>query len=216
MKYIEVNKKFTEAVADYLSRGYIIKSSTMGGSQGEIAKVDVTDGVEIIRIKVADFRDWKTNLEGIEVVTGVAVEEDPIPHRHGGWNTIWDNQIEVLERVRFYEVGDTRYHGKHYGTEDEAKAAAELRLRRYIIRHAMKQTVIDSPEAMRIAKSYIQRTLGAKRIPADSIKVRKTEKSYLRRRRICRLRSEGRRRSCHRGRRYHRRHRNPRKHGDPR
>lgn len=181
MKYIDINKKFSEIVAGYLSRGYIINSSTMSGSQGEITKVDVTDGVEIIRIAVTEFRDWKANLEGIEIVTGVAVNTDVVPHRERrhGWNTIWEHEIEIMERVRFYEIGDTPYNGKFYGTEDEAKAAAELKLRRYVLRHPIRQSAVDSPEAIRIAKSYIQRTQGVKRVAVDSIKVRKTKESYL-------------------------------------
>lgn len=35
MKYIDINKRYTEIVTEYMARGYIINTRTMSGSQGE-------------------------------------------------------------------------------------------------------------------------------------------------------------------------------------
>ena len=40
MNQNDINRAFTEKVAELLSRGYQIYPGTMGGSQGEIAHVD--------------------------------------------------------------------------------------------------------------------------------------------------------------------------------
>lgn len=42
MKYIDINRKFTAAVSSYMMQGYTLNSSTMGGSQGEVAHIDLT------------------------------------------------------------------------------------------------------------------------------------------------------------------------------
>ena len=55
MKFADINKRYTEIVNEYIAKGYTINTATMSGSQGEIAKIDFTDGTEIIRIRVASF-----------------------------------------------------------------------------------------------------------------------------------------------------------------
>lgn len=48
MKYIDINRKFTETVSSYIAQGYIINTASMSGSQGEIAHIDLTDGKQIV------------------------------------------------------------------------------------------------------------------------------------------------------------------------
>ena len=50
MNQNDINRAFTEKVAELLGRGYQIYPGTMGGSQGEIAHVDLYRGDEIIRV----------------------------------------------------------------------------------------------------------------------------------------------------------------------
>ena len=40
----DVNKEFTNIVNGYLNKGFTISATTMSGTQGEHAKVDLTDG----------------------------------------------------------------------------------------------------------------------------------------------------------------------------
>lgn len=44
MKYIDINRKFTETVSSYIAQGYIINTASMSGSQGEVAHIDLTNG----------------------------------------------------------------------------------------------------------------------------------------------------------------------------
>ena len=48
MNQNDINRAFTEKVAELLGRGYQIYPGTMGGSQGEIAHVDLYRGEKII------------------------------------------------------------------------------------------------------------------------------------------------------------------------
>ena len=49
MKFENINKKFTEKVNEYISRGYYINAGTMScsGGQGEISHIDLTNGKEM-------------------------------------------------------------------------------------------------------------------------------------------------------------------------
>ena len=38
----DIENFYTDTIKDYLNKGYRIYYSTMGGSQGEIAKIDLT------------------------------------------------------------------------------------------------------------------------------------------------------------------------------
>lgn len=57
MKYAEINKRYTEIVSEHISKGYILNTATMTGSQGEIASVDLTNGEEIFRVVISRFND---------------------------------------------------------------------------------------------------------------------------------------------------------------
>lgn len=71
--YPEIEAKFTEIVNHYISRGYLICTATMSGSERELAKVDLyrtDDAKRIIRVlfdrtvgnglclTVIEFKDW--------------------------------------------------------------------------------------------------------------------------------------------------------------
>jgi uncharacterized protein YeeX (DUF496 family) len=85
MKFAEINRRYTEAVAEWLAKGYTINTATMSGTQGEFAKIDLTDGKEIIRVVVAAYvkklRDLPTkiaklvNPHDIDLAEGVLTEE---------------------------------------------------------------------------------------------------------------------------------------------
>ena len=44
MKFIDINREFTAAASSYMAQGYYINAGTMGGSQGEVAHIDLTNG----------------------------------------------------------------------------------------------------------------------------------------------------------------------------
>lgn len=55
MKFIDINREFTAAANSYMAQGYYINAGTMGGSQGEVAHIDLTNGTEIIRVLLTTF-----------------------------------------------------------------------------------------------------------------------------------------------------------------
>lgn len=179
MKYSDINRRYTEIVAEYIGKGYTINSASMSGSQGETSKVDLTNGSEIIRVMVDTFSDWEAGIEGVEIIVGRALDHDVVPHSNSGWGTIWNNRIEILNQERFYKIGEDRRHGTYYGTESEAKHAHEVKLSRYIARESSRKTANLTDKAMGIAKRIIRRKFGVKRICESDVKVSKYNGVYI-------------------------------------
>ena len=171
MKYADINRRFTEIVAEWLTKGYTINTATMNGSQGENAKLDLTDGKKIVRILVARFSEHAANVEGIEIVAGEATDAKVIPNGSDNWATIWNNNLKVLQRERFFKMGENQFGDVQYGTEVEAKAAAELRFKRYIAKKITRKHEITSDKAVDIAKRIIRREFGVKRIIEADVSV---------------------------------------------
>lgn len=117
MKYADINRRFTEIVAEWLAKGYSINTASMSGSQGETAKIDLTDGKEIVRILVDRFSDYAANVEGVEIIVGKALDADVRPNNNDNWATLWNNRLEVLQQERFFKIGENRVSGTQYGTE---------------------------------------------------------------------------------------------------
>lgn len=57
MKFIDINREFTAAANSYMAQGYYINAGTMGGSQGEVAHIDLTNGTD------EALRDWTGNVK---------------------------------------------------------------------------------------------------------------------------------------------------------
>lgn len=135
MKYENINKRYTEIVTEYITKGYYINTASQSGSQGEIAKIDVTDGKEIIRILIDDFHSCDNNiyLDGIEIIVGRVASTDGVaPNTARNYGTIWNNHLEVINAERFYQIGDEHKDGsRYYGTKDEAERAAIVKFERY-------------------------------------------------------------------------------------
>lgn len=179
MKYAEINKRFTELVTEYISKGYTFNTASMGGSQGEIGKVDLTNSTEIIRIYVDSFSDWNHyyGLEGIEIVVGRNTD-NVIPNNHNHFGTVWSSHLEILRRERFYKIGNDRKSGCLYGTIEEAEAAIEKRVARHSARERKGDTFIPTPEMMVIAKRIVREKIGSKRIVESDIKLTKHLRKY--------------------------------------
>ena len=120
MKFADINRKLTEIVADYISRGYVINTNTMNCLEsGTKGKVDVTDGKEIIRILLEEFREeaekredgWAPRLYGVRLVVGRATEN--LKARSRNFDSIWNHNLDIIYEHKFYRVGgwDSDWYG---------------------------------------------------------------------------------------------------------
>lgn len=119
-----VNKVFTEMLAGLLSDGYVIRLQDMGGSQGDLGRVDLVKRGEVYRLLAVKRHDVMAGPDYVEIMLGASrLREDTR-------DTIWNDRLMVVKSRRVYETGIA---SGAFLTEDEAeaRAAAERSLRRY-------------------------------------------------------------------------------------
>lgn len=177
MKYIDINQKFTEAVNEYLAHGYYINTNTMGGSQGEIAHIDLTNGTEIIRVLLQRFSGDMATDGGVELLVG-RVTDNVHPNEARERQTIWNDRLEVVSSEKFYTLSGSADDEPFYGTEIEAKSATRKRIDRYKIRRAGSYPVDITEKAAPTVKRYIRRKFGVTRVMMNLVSVTKCGSKY--------------------------------------
>lgn len=115
MKFIDINREFTAAASSYMAQGYYINAGTMGGSQGEVAHIDLTNGTEIIRVLLTTFNNY-LGTEGVELIVG-RVKDDIKPNQEDRRSTVWNERLEVISSKKFYRLNNRAQDG-FYGTEE--------------------------------------------------------------------------------------------------
>ena len=124
MKTTDINAIFSAKVAEFLANGYQINTNTMGGSQGEISKIDFRKGDELIRVlleRKTIFTDHFSH-DGIVLIVGRCNDESALNARGFRDAIIWNSHLEIIEERLFYKMGEI------YGETDwylEGKEAEE-------------------------------------------------------------------------------------------
>ena len=171
----DINRKFTEIVSNYIRRGFTINIGTMGGSQGEEGRVDLTNGESVIRVLLDRFVDYgELALDGYEIVVGTATD-DVKPNEYGHV-VIWNSRLDVIEHHKFYFVSNSSYgtYGKKFfGDEAAAKAAAEKRFERCSRKRKVNERKQFAGKALKIAESVVRRHMGIKNVSKDKLEVYK-------------------------------------------
>lgn len=169
MKFNEISKRYTEIVMSYLNSGYYFNTTTMGGTQGEMAHTDLIDGETIIRVFMGDFKSWRLEKEGVEIVVGKCTDEVVKPNNRVGKTTIWNNALEVISTEKFYQIGRVNRSGEgFYGTDEEATRATKKRYERYETKRTCNFQEL-SGKAKEIVFSYIKRQPKCKTVKLSDI-----------------------------------------------
>ena len=104
IKMEDINKTYTEIIGEYISKGYWIYTKTMGGTQGEIAKIDLTNGKHILRIWINDSRDRNVGDRDdwlyVDLIEIIVEEFDDFRDR-----TLWNKKGKILNTITFYRIG---------------------------------------------------------------------------------------------------------------
>ncbi len=180
MKKHDIEAIFTAKVQDYILKGYTISTTTMNGHQGEIAKIDVTDGKEVIRTLLTDEREWRDDerreIEYVQLTIGRSTEtHERRPHCNpfaDSYPTLWNNKLDVIEQRTFYQIN----RNEDYFTEDfdEYKAMQDVQYDRMMKRDprwSPKTTEMTSDKAIAAAVRYLKRKTGKSRITTKEIKI---------------------------------------------
>ncbi len=75
MNQNDINRAFTDKVTELLTQGYQINPASMGGSQGEIAHVDLRRGTEILRVLLESKSGFDGDPDYLRLVVGHCTEE---------------------------------------------------------------------------------------------------------------------------------------------
>ena len=171
MKRVDIDKVFTEKVAEFIGKGYVVNSGTMAGHQGEICKVDLIKGNTLVRIWMGN--DWLENFSDriIQIHIGV------ITNFTTNGYTLWMKEFDEYELLTFYEVVE----GKWYtDSEEEFEKIREIKkARRNYKRLDLPHYEFYRDEARReIAKKYLKRVAGYSRVSIDDIKIQNRDREY--------------------------------------
>ena len=103
----DIRIAYTKTISDLLAKGYFIYPDTMSGTQGEIAKIDLSDGEKVIRVYLDHDYSTETFADRILLVVG-RVPQATL--NHGG--TVWTHKLEIISR-RVFESADYN-RGREY------------------------------------------------------------------------------------------------------
>ena len=130
MRFAGLNALFTKAVAGYLKDGYTINTATMSGSQGELAHIDLTDGIDLIRVLMYSDTDHGKTADGdwywlrcVTLTVGKCTDDHVLSvlDEQDTWATVWNDKLEIIRQEKWYEI-ETR-SGVMYGTFEDAHEA---------------------------------------------------------------------------------------------
>ena len=180
MKSSEINAIYSAKVAGFLADGYQINTSSMNGSQGEIAKIDLRKGDEVIRVMLQQKTIWNDESfrtrDAVVLTVGRCTDERVINAQGFERDAIiWNERLEVIEERQFFRMD--RYHSDWYLEGKEADKAVEKHVNRMNIRQEMQRIderwtrmqEIKSEEIKRILLPAVRRHLGKPKMKVDRI-----------------------------------------------
>ena len=120
---------YTKHITEYLSKGYRINVSTMNGTQGELASVDLTNDIEVIRIMLVS--GYRYDYKSLSIVIGRNTNR----LHNKLHDTIWNNDLEIIYKKKFTAFDYNSYEFFDISDEVLDKIFQKRRdrvLRRYI------------------------------------------------------------------------------------
>lgn len=171
MKYNEINKRFTECVAELMSRGYYINSQSMSGGSGEIAKVDLTNGESTYRVCLESsyhltFDERVNQWRGRAILLRVAYTQE-VADRY----TYWKDFL-IADEIIFYEIEEGKWYTD--SLHDALEAQRLHRMRAYNHRENTSFEYLKDDKRKAIAGNYLKRKYGYQRIRWGKVSILKT------------------------------------------
>ena len=175
MRYSDINKMFTDKVGEYIANGYSFNTGTMSGSQGEVAKADMTDGKEIVRVALKKI--CTRGHDGYELSVGRAVKDTDKINAGGTYSIIWNSDLEVISSEKYYHADYLSNWADWFVSYKEACENAMLAMGR--MRFMIDDDDEELPDkAKDIALKYVRRQPGCSRARRESVNVRKVNGHY--------------------------------------
>lgn len=169
----DIENVYTDTIKEYLNKGYRIYYSTMGGSQGEIAKIDLTNDNEVIRIlldsKTENYREHPIHkYMGLDYLTIIVGRNTDKLRGDSFSDIIWNEHLELISEIRFYKIG--RRNNSFFGTKQEAIDAMCKYYERFDFRDLYsRDEIIFSDKAKEIILPWVKRQRKCKSVTVKQI-----------------------------------------------
>lgn len=178
MRYAEINQMFTYVVTDYLIDGWTINTTTMSGSQGEVAKVDFTDGKRIARVALEKKYDSEMCVDYYAITASVTNDDCNVVPNKMRSNTLWNRDLVEVSVQRFYRASIMSDVDWFVSREEALENNSKWRDRQLQKLHAMQDKDITF-KAAGIVLGYVRRQKGCKTAKKNDIKVSKSSGHYV-------------------------------------
>lgn len=169
----DIENLYTDTIKEYLEKGYRIYYSTMGGSQGEIAKIDLTNDKEVIRILLESKNEcYRGNpvhkhidLNYFTIIVGRNTDK---LSGNTFADIIWNGHLELISELRVYKIG--RKNNSFFGTKQEAIDAMCKYYERFDFRDLYsRDEIIFSDKAKEIILPWVKRQKKCKSVNVKQI-----------------------------------------------
>lgn len=177
MKYADINRAFTDMVQKCLSMGWTINTASMSGSQGEVAKVDFTDGKQIARAMLEKRYDSEMSVEYYCISLAISGKDSRVKPNLMRSNTLWNRDLEVIEEVSFYRAS-VMCDVDWFVSRDIAMKNAEKWYGRASQRANGRSEDI-SQKAAPVVLGYVRKHKGCKTAKAKDIRVIREKRGFV-------------------------------------
>lgn len=134
----DINKAFTQVIAEYMAKGMVVNTQTMSGTQGEKAKIDLTDGNGIYRIMVAD--GYEDDVDGRHHYEWLETREITVERfETDNFGTLWNGSGEVIFKKVFYKINRREIFTDSI---EEIREITKKQMDRYSNRHDYKEVKV--------------------------------------------------------------------------
>lgn len=125
LKAQDIERVYSETVESYFQKGYTLNVNTMAGCQGEICKVDLRKGNEIIRVLLTDSNYVRNDDDFEYFIALQTLRYESTSSRLRSRSTLWIEKGELIDELRFYEISSSKevYTSDH----EEYKRCKKLR-----------------------------------------------------------------------------------------
>lgn len=179
MKYKDIDARMTEIVVDFIRNGWLLNTNSFSGNQGEIAKVDLTNGTDVVRIVLdsfSHFSDGKSEniaeyyISGYRITVGYGNKVDSFhPHEPSWHSPLWTTHLQNSVSECFYCLGEA-CRGVDWFTDnkEEAIRAYRLRSKRYASKGSSPHHELPDA-AKKVALRILRRRKGMKSLPLNMV-----------------------------------------------
>lgn len=150
----EVYMEYTKKVNEYLQNGYYVYCATMKGTQGDVSKIDLTNGIEIIRIRLNNGITglYKFNCSGGVFIKVEKYTQDMFNHNMFDVDILWNDKGTELFYKEYYKL-ENKYKSNIFTDNiDEIKRIGKIRENR-IKMYPDREILTDNKKLLSIVKT---------------------------------------------------------------